>query len=89
MKDYGEEYPIIRRIPSLSTIAAVLAMAAIIFVCQTFFMSTLADVASGPAAHSVSIPSAIPPSSPNHPHLPESHGVAKLDDSGFLARIEE
>lgn len=51
MKDYGSEYPVLRRLPSRATIVSAVVLAVIILVCQSFFLLTLAGVASGPAAH--------------------------------------
>jgi len=68
MKDYGSEYPILRRLPSRATLACIAVFAVLILVGQSLFLLTLAGVASGPAAHpapahlahSSSLPNSLP-----------------------------
>ena len=92
MKDYGSDYPVTLSLPSRSTVACCCAWAVLLFVCISLTLTTLADVASGPAVHSASPPDLTPSpisSSDVPPSTPELRGVAKLDSSGLLARVEE
>jgi hypothetical protein len=88
MKDYGSEYPILRRLPSRATLACIVVIALLIFIGQSLFLLTLAGVASGPAAHPapahlahlLSSPS---PSLPTEPLAPPN-GMARV----LLAEVE-
>jgi hypothetical protein len=82
MKDYGSEYPILRRIPSRATLACIVIFAVLIFACQSLFLLTVAGVASGPAAHPA--PAHLAPSFPLPHH---SLHTEQLAPPSGIARV--